>query len=95
MSCLITMSQKELHRLELIKKIRERSLSVVQAAALLGAEHGAIIASLVETAKLNDVEPLANLVDVLSRIVNGHPNSQLDDLLPWAYAARHEAKAAA
>ncbi len=36
MSCLITMSQKELHRLELIQRIRGRSLSVVQAAELLG-----------------------------------------------------------
>jgi transposase len=36
MSCLIVMSQKELHRLELIQKVRERSLSAVQAAELLG-----------------------------------------------------------
>lgn len=35
MSCLITMSQKELHRLELIQRIRGRRLSVVQAAELL------------------------------------------------------------
>ncbi len=35
MSCLITMSQKELHRLELIQKIRDQRLSVVQAAQLL------------------------------------------------------------
>ena len=27
-----------------------------------------------------------NLADVLTRIVNGHPNSQIDQLLPWAYA---------
>ena len=33
---LITMSQKELHRLEAIQKIRDRRLSVVQAAELLG-----------------------------------------------------------
>ncbi|XNO40760.1 hypothetical protein ACL2DZ_00500 (plasmid) [Sinorhizobium meliloti] len=33
MSCLITMSQKELHRLELIQRIRGRSLTVVEAAA--------------------------------------------------------------
>ncbi|MQX14613.1 hypothetical protein GHK62_07485 [Sinorhizobium terangae] len=33
-SCLITMSQKELHRLELIQRIRGRSLTVVEAAAL-------------------------------------------------------------
>ncbi|TAV10883.1 ISNCY family transposase [Rhizobium leguminosarum] len=36
MPCLITMSQKELHRLEVIQKIRDRRLSVVQAAELLG-----------------------------------------------------------
>jgi hypothetical protein len=36
MSCLIVMSQKELHRLELIQQIRSGSLSVVQAADLLG-----------------------------------------------------------
>ncbi|WP_409518489.1 transposase domain-containing protein [Rhizobium laguerreae] len=32
------------------------------------------MASLIETAKLNDVEPLIYLSDVLTRIVNGHPN---------------------
>ncbi|MHC2485049.1 hypothetical protein ACVIKP_006904 [Rhizobium leguminosarum] len=58
-----------------------------------GAEHWATVASLIETAKLNDVEPLAYLSDVLTKIVNGHPNSQIDDLLPWAYAAKHELKA--
>ena len=35
MPCLITMSQKELHRLEVIQKIRDERLSVVQAAELL------------------------------------------------------------
>ena len=50
-----------------------------------GAEHWAIIASLIETCKLNDVDPLAYLTDVLTRIVNGHPNSDIDKLLPWTY----------
>ena len=50
-----------------------------------GGEHWAIIASLVETAKLNDVDPQAYLADVIIRIVEGHPQSILDDLLPWAY----------
>lgn len=36
MSFLITMSQKELHRLEVIEKIHDRRLSVVQAAGVLG-----------------------------------------------------------
>jgi predicted HTH domain antitoxin len=35
MSFMITMSQKELHRLEVIQKIRDERLSVVQAAELL------------------------------------------------------------
>ena len=60
-----------------------------------GAEHWAVIASLVETCKLNGVEPLGYLADVLTRIVNGHPNSQIDDLLPWAYIVAPEIKAVA
>jgi len=35
MPCLVTLSQNELHRLEAVQKIRERRLSVVQAAELL------------------------------------------------------------
>ncbi|MBX5165241.1 MULTISPECIES: IS66 family transposase [unclassified Rhizobium] len=54
-----------------------------------GAEHWATIALLIETAKLNDVEPLGYLIDVLTKIVNGHPNSQIDTLLPWAYLSEH------
>jgi transposase len=50
-----------------------------------GAEHWAVIASLIETCKLNRVEPLGYLTDALTRIVSGHPNSQIDELLPWAY----------
>lgn len=50
-----------------------------------GAEHWAAIASLIETCKLNDVDPLTYLTDVLTRIANGHPNSEIDQLLPWAY----------
>jgi transposase len=48
-----------------------------------GAERWAIVASLLATAKLNDVEPFAYLRDVLERLSNGHPMSHLDDLLPW------------
>jgi transposase len=51
-----------------------------------GGEHWATIASLVETCKLNGVDPQAYLADVIARIVAGHPQSQIDDLLPWAYA---------
>jgi transposase len=50
-----------------------------------GTEHWATIASLIETCKLNDVDPLAYLTDVLTRIVNRHPNRDIDRLLPSAY----------
>ena len=51
-----------------------------------GAARWAVVASLVATAKLNDVEPFAYLRDVLERMSNGHPMSRLDDLLPWNWA---------
>jgi len=57
-----------------------------------GGEHWAVIASLIETCKLVGVEPHAYLADVITRIVNGHPNSQIDDLLPWAYPAAQALK---
>lgn len=38
--------------------------------------------SLIESAKLNDIDPRAWLADVLARLP-GHPASAIDDLLPW------------
>ena len=43
------------------------------------------IASLIETAKLNRVEPYAWLKTTLEAIAAGHPNSRIDDLLPWNF----------
>jgi transposase len=48
-----------------------------------GAARWAVVASLLATAKLNDVEPFAYLKNVLERMSNGHPMSRLDQLLPW------------
>jgi transposase len=50
-----------------------------------GAAHWAVVASLIETCKLSGVEPHGYLTDVITRIVDGHPNSRLNELLPWAY----------
>jgi hypothetical protein len=60
-----------------------------------GGEHWAIIASLVETCKLNAIDPQSYLADVITRIVNGHPNSHIDELLPCAYAPIPDLKAVA
>ena len=53
-----------------------------------GAANWATIASLVETCKLNAIEPHAYLTQTLRAIVNGHKQSQIEDLLPWNYAAK-------
>jgi transposase len=42
--------------------------------------------TLIQTAKLNGVEPMAYLTDVLQRIVSGQTKAQeLHTLLPWAW----------
>lgn len=49
-----------------------------------GARHWAIAMTLVQTAKLNGVEPMAWLTDVLKRIVSGRTKAnELQHLLPW------------
>jgi transposase len=60
-----------------------------------GAEHWAVIASMIETCKLLGVEPHRYLADVITRIVNGHPQTRLDDLMPWAYPATPQLPAVA
>ena len=60
-----------------------------------GAEHWAVIASLVETCKLSGVEPHSYMTDAITRIVDGHPQSRIDELLPWAYPNTSRLKAVA
>ena len=57
-----------------------------------GGEHWAVIASLIETCKLVGTDPQIYLTDVINKIVNGHPNSRIDELLPWAYAGDNPLK---
>jgi len=42
-------------------------------------------ASLIETAKINDVEPFAYLKATLEKVAKGHPASRIDELLPWNF----------
>ena len=49
-----------------------------------GGRRAAIIYTLIETARLNDVDPEAWLGDVISRIAD-HPNTKIDELLPWKW----------
>ncbi|MCF6195125.1 MAG: IS66 family transposase [Emcibacter sp.] len=50
-----------------------------------GAENWGIIASLIETAKLNKIEPHAYITATLQAIIAGHKQSQIKQLLPWNY----------
>ena len=43
------------------------------------------IASLIETCKVNGVEPFAYLKATLEAIASGHPQNRIDDLLPWNF----------
>ena len=49
-----------------------------------GARHWSIAMTLIQTAKLNGIDPLAWLTDVLERVVSGRTKAhQLHTLLPW------------
>ena len=50
-----------------------------------GGKSAAIAYTLIETAKLNGVDPQAWLTDVLGRIAD-HKITTLDELMPWSYA---------
>ncbi|GGI85287.1 hypothetical protein GCM10007973_22370 [Polymorphobacter multimanifer] len=45
-------------------------------------------ASIIETCKLNAVDPYAYIRETPTAIANGHPMSRIDDLMPWAYAPK-------
>lgn len=50
-----------------------------------GGRTWARIASLIETCKLNDVEPYAYLKATLEAIAAGHPAARIDELMPWHF----------
>jgi transposase len=87
-------------RIEMDSNIVERSMRPIAlnrknalfAGSDGGGEHWAILASLIETCKLCTVDPQAYLTDALTKIANGHPNRDIDDLLPWAYAPAADLK---
>jgi transposase len=59
-----------------------------------GGRRAAAIYTLIETCKLNDVDPQAWLADVLARLQD-HPAKRIADLLPWNWKRERQQKAAA
>ena len=80
-------------RVEIDSNVVERSIRPIAlnrknalfAGSDQGGVHWGVIASLIETCKLNALDPQAYLADTLTRLVNRHPASQIDQLMPWAY----------
>ena len=80
-------------RIEIDSNIVERSIRPIalncKNALFAGSDEGganwAIIASLIETAKLNGINPHAWLTDTLTKLVNRWPASRIDQLMPWNY----------
>jgi transposase len=52
-------------------------------------------ASLVETCKLNGVDPQRYFTDLLTRLVNGWPNDRIDELMPWCWTETQDTTASA
>jgi hypothetical protein len=59
-----------------------------------GGERAAAIITLINTAKLNGVDPRAWLADVLARIAD-HPAQRLSELLPWNWGTTEARQLAA
>ena len=79
-------------RIEIDSNVVERAIRPIpmtRKAALFagsdgGARHWAIAMTLIQTAKLNGIEPMAWLTDVLERIVSGRTKAhEMYTLLPW------------
>lgn len=67
-----------------------RAVALTRKNALLarhevGAENWELLASIVATCKLNDVNPAAYIAETLQAILNGHPQSRIEELMPWNF----------
>ena len=60
-----------------------------------GAENWACMATLVETCKLNGVNPQLYFTDLLTRLVNGWPQNRIDELMPWYWAPKDQSEISA
>ena len=78
-------------RLEMDNNIAENAMRVIAlgrknylfAGSDAGGDRAASIYTMVQTAKLNGVNPQVYLRDILARIAEGHPISRIDALMPW------------
>jgi transposase len=60
----------------------------------VGGHRAAALYTLIETCKLNDVDPRTWLADILA-LLPEHPVRRVDELLPWTWKAQRSQQAAA
>jgi transposase len=60
-----------------------------------GGERAALLYTVLESAKLNGLDPQTWLSDVIDRMATGHPSSRLAELLPWNWQPQIATLAAA
>ncbi len=85
-------------RLEIDNNIAERAMRCVAlgrknwlfAGSKAGGERAAAIYTVIETAKLNGLEPQAYIADVIAKIAGGWPASRWDELMPWNWQAHQD-----
>jgi hypothetical protein len=65
------------------------------AGSKVGGERAAVIYSVIETCKLNGIEPQAYINDVIAKIAADWPASHGDELMPWNWQPTEPAKLAA
>ena len=84
--------------LEIDNNIAERSLRSIAigrknwlfAGSKVGGERAAAIYTVIETCKMNGVEPQAYIADVIAKIAADWPASRWDELMPWNWKASEE-----
>jgi hypothetical protein len=82
-------------RIELDSNIVERAIrpqTITRKNSLFAGSDGggrtwATIATLLQTCKMNDVDPVAWLTQTLERIANQWPSTEIHRLMPWNYEA--------
>jgi transposase len=83
------------HLIELDSNIVERAIrpqTITRKNSLFAGSDGggrtwATVATLLQTCKMNAVDPAAWLTQTLERIASQWPNAKLDALMPWNYQA--------
>ena len=81
--------------LEIDNNIAERSLRDIAvgrrnwlfAGSRVGGERAAAICTVIETCKMNGIEPQTYIADVIAKIANDWPASRWDELMPWNWQA--------